>query len=57
MFAVYFIIDPESGEKNFLKSFPTINEAEEYKAEQLEREGWDDGNHEEYAALYIIEPL
>ena len=55
MFNVYFVVDEESGEKDFLKGFDSQVEAEEYRADQIEKEGWDDGFHESYAALYIIE--
>ena len=51
MFKVYF--EYASGLKDYLDEFPTRAEAEAYKANSVEREGWDQDDEE--AEQYVIE--
>ncbi len=51
MYKVYFqCVD---GPKDFLAEFPTLEEAQEYKAESIEGEGWDPDEPE--GEQYVIE--
>lgn len=55
-FKVYFQYGETLEEKDFLEQFDTLEQAQQYRAEQIEKEGWDDDDptQQSYAELYFI---
>jgi hypothetical protein len=55
-FKVYFQYGETTEEKDFLDEFDTLKQAQEYRSEQIEKEGWDDDDatHQSYALQYVI---
>lgn len=55
-FKVYFQYGETQEEKDFLDEFATLEQAQAYREEQIEKEGWagDDPTYRSYAAQYII---
>jgi hypothetical protein len=55
-FEVYFQYGEEENQRDFLKDFDTLKEAQDYRHEQIELEGWntDDPTDQSYAQQYKI---
>lgn len=55
-FKIYFQYGETREEKDFLEEFDTLEQAQAYRAKQIEKEGWDDDDptHQSYAELYFI---